>query len=36
MSPGAHLLPVMDQKDAFLVHSGEIFIKLGKYVSKGS
>lgn len=35
-SPGSHLLPVMDQKDAFPVHSGEIVIKLGKYFSEGS
>lgn len=26
----SHLLPGMDQKDTPLVHSGEIFIKLGK------
>lgn len=30
VSPGSHPLPVMDQKDAPLVHSGEVFIKLGK------
>lgn len=35
-SPGSHLLPVMDQKDGFLVGSGKIFIRLGKHFSEGN